>query len=183
MARDSFTSLPSELRNRIYDFVLRPDHGEGGILDAYTNMACRAIRISISATANSEKKSHRLEDDDGYESERDHDSEDGVLIEELSPSEDHDSHAYEDQCDFENERDLEDDRRFLCGLVRDFEPSNQWARQPSLTRVSRQIRTEALPIYYGANHFVVTPWTKLHSITSGNKEHIWWSIDFQGVEK
>lgn len=31
-----------------------------------------------------------------------------------------------------------------------------WTQHPSLTRVSKEIRCETLPIYYGSNHFVVT---------------------------
>ena len=32
---------------------------------------------------------------------------------------------------------------------------NDWAKQPALTRVSRQVRAETLPMYYGSNAFVV----------------------------
>lgn len=34
-------------------------------------------------------------------------------------------------------------------------PNSTWTRQPALTKVSRQIRAESLPLYYGLNKFVV----------------------------
>ena len=35
-----------------------------------------------------------------------------------------------------------------------------WALQPSITRISRQVRTESLPVYYGANEFFFEPYDR-----------------------
>lgn len=38
--------------------------------------------------------------------------------------------------------------------------SSQWTAQPALCRVSRELRRETLPVYYGANEFVILAATK-----------------------
>lgn len=35
--------------------------------------------------------------------------------------------------------------------------TGSWRKQPAITRVSRQVRDESLPIYYGVNNFVAHP--------------------------
>ena len=42
-------------------------------------------------------------------------------------------------------------RSHVCDLT-------DWRYQPALTRVSRQVRAESLPVYYGENEFVAFAW-------------------------
>lgn len=49
-------------------------------------------------------------------------------------------------------------------------PQNRWAFQPAITRTSRQVRREALPVYYSQNEFItssddrLTRWPRVNEI-------------------